>query len=72
MVETVPALAFRTLPIAFQVRHAVVGSNVVLTRHVENAVGPHSLEHFVGRIELVSLRELGNVAGVEHERRCLR
>ena len=66
MVEAVPAIAFRALSVAREIGSAVVGGDVVLPRHVEDAVGFHALEDFIGGVELFRLGELSDVASVEH------
>jgi len=43
----------------------------VLAGHVEDALGANSLQHFVRRVELLGLRELRDIAGVNDERRVL-
>src|SRR5579862_460020 len=71
VVEAVPSTAFGPFAVPLQVRDAVVARDIVLTGYVEDAVGPDALEHFVGRVELLGLGQLGDVTGVEHERRAL-
>ena len=72
VVEAVPAAALRALTVALQIRHSVVGRDIVLAGHVENAIRLETLEHFVRCIELARLRELRDVAGVQNERGALR
>src|SRR4051812_1120281 len=72
MVEAVPAAAIRALAVALQIGRAVVGGDVVLAGNVEDAVRPKPSENLRGRVELLRLRELGDVAGVQNERGALR
>ena len=68
LVEAVPAGALRALAESLQVALAVVFEHVVLAGHVEHRqrqLGQHLLQ----RVELRRLRQVREIAGVQHERR---
>ena len=69
--EAVPAIPESALAKALLVLFAIV-NKIVLARNVEDPVGLHSFQDFIGGIELVGFGELGDVTGVEHQSRRLR
>src|SRR5260221_1545813 len=71
MIEAVPTAAVRALPIALEVPCAVVRRDVMLAWDVEDAIGLQTLQHVAGGVELLRLRELGDIACVQHEGRAL-
>src|SRR5258708_16187424 len=71
MIEAVPTAAVRALPIALEVPCTVVRRDVMLARDIEDAIGLQTLQHFVGGVELLRLRELRDIARVQHEGRAL-
>ena len=69
LVEAVPAGALRALAVALAILLAVVVQHVVLAGHEEDVLGAGGLQHLVDGVELSRLREMADVAGVQHERR---
>ena len=72
VVEALPALAAdRALAVAGEVFLAAVEEDVVLTGHVEHALGLHALEHLRHRVERPRLLGVREIARVKDEgRRC--
>src|SRR5689334_7126882 len=68
MLEAVPAGPFRVLSVALQIRHAIVGRDIMLAGDVEHAIGMNPLDDLVRRVELLCLRELRDVARMQDER----
>jgi hypothetical protein len=67
LVEAVPPAALDVLPIALQVLLAVVVEHVVLAGDEEHVLRRGALENLVHGVELFGLREVGDVARVQHE-----
>ena len=61
--------AFDALQIAFTVKLSAIVEHIVLPGHVEDVLGPAALENLIERVELFRLRQLGNIARVNQERR---
>src|SRR5205823_7439097 len=70
VVEALPtARAHRALPVAGEIFRAAVEEDVVLTGHVEHALGLHGLEHLRERIEGAGFLAVGLIARVQDEGR---
>ena len=66
-VERVPAGALRVLAVTFEIGLAVfLVDDVVLARHVMN-IELGFADDFFRIVELPGLREMGDIAGVDHE-----
>ena len=72
LVEAEPAGAVRALAEALEILRAVVAQDVVLAGHEEDLLGFAVLEHLLEIVELLGLRELREIAGVQDEIRRLR
>ena len=70
-VERVPAGAFGAAAVTIQVELAVLVEEIVLARHVMH-VELRLRDDAVGVVELGHLRQMADVAGVNHERRLYR
>src|SRR5207248_549858 len=70
-VERIPTVAGRSLSIAAEIRLPVVGRDIVLAGNVEDPPRLERSQNLCGGVELPGLRELRDVAGVQHERRSL-
>ena len=66
LVEAVPAGALGVLAVALAVELDLFVDDVVLARHVVH-VEAGGLDDAVGVVELLRLRQVGDVAGVDHE-----
>src|SRR6266404_2969356 len=70
-VEAVPAraFAFDALQIPFTVKLSAIVKHIVLSRNIENVLRSTTLQDFVESVELLWLRELGNVSRVNKKGR---
>src|SRR5512144_3172233 len=72
IVKAVPTIALGAFAVALQVKlAAALVEGIVLTWHI-----PHrrrqSFEDLVSRVEFLRLREMGDIAGMQNERRLAR
>ena len=67
VVEAVPAVAPRALAVAFEVSRAIFVQEIVLPGDEEHPVGPDLPRDLIERVELLRLRQMGQVAGVDDE-----
>ena len=71
LIEAVPAVPLRLLAEALVEHLPVVVEHIVLAGNVEDFLGLETLERLRQRVELFRLRQLRQIAGVQHEcRRC--
>src|SRR5437870_7844914 len=70
-IEAVPARAFTfdALQITFTVKLSAIVKHIVLPGNIENVLGSAALEHFIEGVELLRLRQLREVSGMDKERR---
>ena len=69
LIEAVPGRPVAALAIAGEEGGAVVADDVVLAGGNVQRAGPEGLEEAVGDLELLGLREVRHVAGMDDERR---
>src|SRR5205823_12145770 len=70
LVKTIPAraLGFDALQIPFTVKFTSIVAHIMLSGNIENVFGSAALKYFIKGVELLGLRQLGNVSCVDKER----
>src|SRR6266513_341096 len=71
LIEAIPAgaFAFDVLQVSFTVKFSAIVEHIMLPGHVENVLGPAALENLIECVELLQLRQLGDISRVDKERR---
>lgn len=67
MVETVPAMAFGTFSEALKVQLAVVASNIMFARDIEDLLYFHTLKQLVKSVKFIGAGKMGEIARVQNK-----